>query len=106
MYLYVGSIAVIISIYIWVLIDSCGSLGTGATGMDDAELGGASLTRFGSLKRAHISRSRTAPTSFYIRVGALRECFWPLQCLSTFCLIDQLFTTLMQHLVRNIILKH
>ncbi|XP_033351460.1 proton channel OtopLc-like [Bombus vosnesenskii] len=71
MYLYVGSIAVIISIYIWVLIDSCGSLGTGATGMDDAELGGASLTRFGSLKRAHISRSRTAPTSFYIRVGAL-----------------------------------
>ncbi|XP_076179599.1 proton channel OtopLc isoform X1 [Ptiloglossa arizonensis] len=71
MYLYVGSIAVIISIYIWVLVDSCGSLGTGATGIDDAELGGASLTRFGSLKRAHISRSRTAPTSFYIRVGAL-----------------------------------
>ncbi|CAK9809864.1 Proton channel OtopLc [Anthophora quadrimaculata] len=71
MYLYVGSIAVIISIYIWVLVDSCGSLGTGATGVDDAELGGTSLTRFGSLKRAHISRSRTAPTSFYIRVGAL-----------------------------------
>ncbi|XP_043256036.1 proton channel OtopLc-like [Colletes gigas] len=71
MYLYVGSIAVIISIYIWVLVDSCGSLGAGATGVDDAELGGASLTRFGSLKRAHISRSRTAPTSFYIRVGAL-----------------------------------
>ncbi|KOX76837.1 Otopetrin-1 [Melipona quadrifasciata] len=71
MYLYVGSIAVIISIYIWVLVDSCGSFGTGATGVDDAELGGASLTRFGSLKRAHISRSRTAPTSFYIRVGAL-----------------------------------
>nr|XP_012146749.1 PREDICTED: uncharacterized protein LOC100883006 [Megachile rotundata] len=71
MYLYVGSIAVIISIYIWVLVDSCGSLGTGAAGVDDAELGGASLTRFGSLKRAHISRSRTAPTSFYIRVGAL-----------------------------------
>ncbi|XP_043516746.1 proton channel OtopLc-like [Frieseomelitta varia] len=71
MYLYVGSIAVIISIYIWVLVDSCGSFGTGAIGVDDAELGGASLTRFGSLKRAHISRSRTAPTSFYIRVGAL-----------------------------------
>lgn len=73
MYLYVGSIAVIISIYIWVLVDSCGSLGNGANGVDDAELGGTSLTRFGSLKRAHISRSRTASTSFYIRVGALRE---------------------------------
>ncbi|XP_076647403.1 proton channel OtopLc [Halictus rubicundus] len=71
MYLYVGSIAVIISIYIWVLVDSCGSLGSGAGGIDDAELGGTSMTRFGSLKRAHISRSRTAPTSFYIRVGAL-----------------------------------
>ncbi|KAG7204781.1 hypothetical protein KM043_005190 [Ampulex compressa] len=71
MYLYVGSIAVIISIYIWVLVDSCGSLGRGVSGVDDAELGGASLTRFGSLKRAHISRARTAPTSFYIRVGAL-----------------------------------
>ncbi|KAK0077662.1 hypothetical protein PV325_003609 [Microctonus aethiopoides] len=68
MYLYVGSIAVIISIYLWVLVDSCGSLvGNG----DDAELGHTSLTRFGSLKRAHISRSKTAPTSFYIRVGAL-----------------------------------
>ncbi|XP_024943407.1 uncharacterized protein LOC107270275 isoform X2 [Cephus cinctus] len=71
MYLYVGSIAVIISIYIWVLVDSCSSMGNGTTGVDDAELGGASLTRFGSLKRAHISRARTAPTSFYIRVGAL-----------------------------------
>ncbi|XP_015513817.2 proton channel OtopLc [Neodiprion lecontei] len=70
MYLYVGSIAVIISIYLWVLIDSCSSMGSGG-GVDDAELGGASLTRFGSLKRAHISRTRTAPTSFYIRVGAL-----------------------------------
>ncbi|XP_043266933.1 proton channel OtopLc-like [Venturia canescens] len=69
MYLYVGSIAVIISIYFWVLVDSCGVLANGRT--EDAELGGASLTRFGSLKRAHISRARTAPTSFYIRVGAL-----------------------------------
>ncbi|XP_071559378.1 proton channel OtopLc isoform X2 [Temnothorax americanus] len=71
MYLYVGSIAVIIGIYIWVLVDSCGSLSRGGNGLGDAELGGASLTRFGSLKRAHISRARTAPTSFYIRVGAL-----------------------------------
>ena len=73
MYMYVGSIAVIIGIYIWVLVDSCSSMHSGATGLHDAELGGASLTRFGSLKRAHISRSRTAPTSFYIRVGALRK---------------------------------
>ncbi|XP_025162104.1 proton channel OtopLc isoform X2 [Harpegnathos saltator] len=71
MYLYVGSIAVIIGIYIWVLVDSCGSLSRSGNGLGDAELGGASLTRFGSLKRAHISRARTAPTSFYIRVGAL-----------------------------------
>lgn len=72
MYLYVGSIAVIISIYLWVLIDSCSSFANG--GGVDTELGGAaSLTRFGSLKRAHISRSRIAPTSFYIRVGALRK---------------------------------
>lgn len=72
MYMYVGSIAVIIGIYIWVLVDSCGSM-RGGSGLRDAELGGASLTRFGSLKLAHISRARTAPTSFYIRVGALRE---------------------------------
>ncbi|XP_031783325.1 proton channel OtopLc isoform X2 [Nasonia vitripennis] len=70
MYMYVGSIAVIIGIYIWVLVDSCGSM-RGGSGLRDAELGGASLTRFGSLKLAHISRARTAPTSFYIRVGAL-----------------------------------
>lgn len=75
MYLYVGSIAVIIGIYIWVLVDSCGSLSRGGNGLGDAELGGASLTRFGSLKRAHISRARTAPTSFYIRVGALCKRF-------------------------------
>ena len=89
MYLYVGSIAVIICIYIWVLIDSCASLNTqtevstsrrgGAApantaaiaGDRDAELGSVSLTRFGSLKRAHISRAKTSGTSFYLRVGAL-----------------------------------
>lgn len=73
MYLYVGSIAVIIGIYIWVLLDSCASLNGTRSGMDDVEIGGTSITRFGSLKRAHISRARTAPTSFYIRVGALCE---------------------------------
>ena len=70
-YMYVGSIAVIIAIYIWVLVDSCSSMRNGSRGLHDAELGATSLTRFGSLKLAHISRSRTAPTSFYIRVGAL-----------------------------------
>jgi hypothetical protein len=88
MYLYVGSIAVIICIYIWVLIDSCASLNSQnevatttrrgtvppnvtTVGDPDAELGGLSLTRFGSLKRAHISRAKTSGTSFYLRVGAL-----------------------------------
>ncbi|PSN55343.1 hypothetical protein C0J52_01831 [Blattella germanica] len=86
MYLYVGSIAVIICIYIWVLIDSCASLnaqnevGTRRGGttnanntaiVGDAEMGSLSLTRFGSLKRAHISRAKTSGTSFYLRVGAL-----------------------------------
>nr|CAD7445238.1 unnamed protein product [Timema bartmani] len=82
MYLYVGSIAVIICIYIWVLIDSCASLhahseitspamNTAAVGDGDPELGGLSFARFGSLKRAHITRARTSATSFYLRVGAL-----------------------------------
>jgi uncharacterized protein YfiM (DUF2279 family) len=87
MYLYVGSIAVIICIYIWVLIDSCASLNsqnemttrrgmapanaTTVVGDRDAEMGSLSLTRFGSLKRAHISRAKTSGTSFYLRVGAL-----------------------------------
>lgn len=88
MYLYVGSIAVIICIYIWVLIDSCSSLNSqnematthrvtspanaATAGDPDAELGGGlTLARFGSLKRAHISRAKTSGTSFYLRVGAL-----------------------------------
>jgi hypothetical protein len=87
MYLYVGSIAVIICIYIWVLIDSCASLNSqnevttsrrgpapanvATSGDPDVELGGLPLTRFGSLKRAHISRAKTSATSFYLRVGAL-----------------------------------
>lgn len=77
MYLYVGSIAVIICIYIWVLVDSCASFhndadpGITTSVITDAELGSLSLTRFGSLKRAHISRDKTSATSFYLRVGAL-----------------------------------
>lgn len=76
MYLYVGSIAVIICIYVWVLIDSCASLHDSpasmtTTIMADAEMGSLPVSRFGSLKRAHISRAKTSGTSFYLRVGAL-----------------------------------
>ena len=72
------------------LIDSCASLNspnevpstrrgmapatvtTNVAGERDAEMAGSlSLTRFGSLKRAHISRAKTSGTSFYLRVGAL-----------------------------------
>ncbi|XP_046665368.1 proton channel OtopLc-like isoform X2 [Homalodisca vitripennis] len=78
-YLYVGSIAVIICIYIWVLADSCASMHQEADAeptittsvIADAELGGLSLTRFGSLKRAHLSRHQASGTSFYLRIGAL-----------------------------------
>ncbi|XP_071445529.1 proton channel OtopLc-like [Hetaerina americana] len=114
LYLYVGSISVIICIYIWVLIDSCSSLSStqssrslhlgyepdselpSGLGLDskhisipatndidisdgelnpnvrwrDTEIGTLSR-RFGSLKKAHISRSATSTTSFYLRVGAL-----------------------------------
>lgn len=77
MYLYVGSIAVIICIYIWVLVDSCASFHDDidttitTTVIADAELGSLSMSRFGSLKRAHISRDKTSGTSFYLRIGAL-----------------------------------
>lgn len=76
--MYVGGIAVILCIYVWVLIDSCGALSSSSVREydseddcrinDDAE-NPAPLTRFGSLKRAH--RSVTSGTSFYIRVGAI-----------------------------------
>ncbi|KAF4527514.1 hypothetical protein B566_EDAN015614 [Ephemera danica] len=78
LYMYVGGIAVILCIYVWVLIDSCGALSSSSSRdydseddsppMDDAENPGP-LTRFGSLKRAH--RAGTSGTSFYIRVGAI-----------------------------------
>jgi len=85
MYLYLGSIAVIICIYIWVLIDSCVSLTS-----DESEIVTSvssspgiftlnrfnTLKQFSSLKRAHISRSKTSDTSFYLRVGALGEFKW------------------------------
>ncbi len=74
MYLYVGSIVAIMCIYITVLIDNCPSV-TGArsreplTGGDDAEAG--SVASFGTLRRAHIDRTKVSRTSFYLRVGAL-----------------------------------
>jgi len=84
MYLYVGSIAVIICIYIWVLIDSCATMHspdargfvpptitTSIVPDRDGELGTMSMTKFGSLKKAHISRDRTSNTSFYLRIGAI-----------------------------------
>lgn len=80
MYLYLGSIAVIICIYIWVLIDSCISLTSDESEIvtSDSSSPGIftlnrfnSLKQFSSLKRAHISRSKTSDTSFYLRVGAL-----------------------------------
>ncbi|XP_073999455.1 proton channel OtopLc-like isoform X2 [Rhodnius prolixus] len=77
MYLYVGSIAVIISIYIWVLVDSCSSLSSldeesiTASVVRDADLASFPLSKFGSLKKAHISRQQTTDTSFYLRIGAL-----------------------------------
>lgn len=82
MYLYLGSIAVIICIYIWVLIDSCVSLTSDESEIvtTDSSSPGIftlnrfnSLKQFSSLKRAHISRSKTSDTSFYLRVGALGD---------------------------------
>lgn len=82
MYLYLGSIAVIICIYIWVLIDSCVSLTSDESEIvtSDSSSPGIftlnrfnSLKQFSSLKRAHISRSKTSDTSFYLRVGALSK---------------------------------
>ncbi|CAB3363057.1 Hypothetical predicted protein [Cloeon dipterum] len=78
LYLYVGGIAVILCIYVWVLIDSCGSLSSSSSRDYDSEEDSPTtddaenphpLTRFGSLKRAH--RAGTTGTSFYIRVGAI-----------------------------------
>jgi len=83
MYLYLGSIAVIICIYVWVLIDSCVSLTSDETEIVTSGSSSPgvftlnrfnSLKQFSSLKRAHISRSKTSDTSFYLRVGALGKC--------------------------------
>ncbi|XP_071527937.1 LOW QUALITY PROTEIN: uncharacterized protein [Panulirus ornatus] len=72
MYLYVGSIVAIMCIYVSVIIDNCPSITASKENLtkhEDPEAG--SITSFGTLKRAHISRSKTSRTSFYLRVGAL-----------------------------------
>lgn len=71
-YLYVGSILAIMCIYISLLIDQCPSLTKSRENLTtaaDPECG--SIGSFDTLKRAHISRSKTPRTSFYLRVGAL-----------------------------------
>ncbi|XP_042873666.1 uncharacterized protein LOC122254176 isoform X2 [Penaeus japonicus] len=72
MYLYVGSIVAIMCIYVTVIADNCPSITASKENLTkngDPEAG--SITSFGTLKRAHISRSKTSRTSFYLRVGAL-----------------------------------
>merc|ERR1712020_272437 len=80
MYLYVGSIVAIMCIYITVLIDNCPSLTGSSNGSrenltananhkGDPEVG--SIASFGTLRRAHIDRTKVSRTSFYLRVGAL-----------------------------------
>ena len=78
MYLYVGSIVAIMCIYITVLIDNCPSLASGSRenltsghggNAGDPEAG--SVASFGTLRRAHIDRTKVSRTSFYLRVGAL-----------------------------------
>ena len=72
MYLYVGSIVAIMCIYVTVIIDNCPSITASKENLTKpADPEAASITSFGTLKRAHISRSKTSRTSFYLRIGAL-----------------------------------
>ncbi|XP_040570686.1 proton channel OtopLc isoform X1 [Lepeophtheirus salmonis] len=71
MYLYVGSILAIMSIYVSVLIDNCPSItNEHAEKHLDPELGSLESIN-GTLKRAHIDRTKISRTSFYLRIGAL-----------------------------------
>ena len=91
MYLYVGSIVAIMCIYITVLLDNCTSFGGGGGGgrarggggskkphksirAGDPETGSVG-SGFGTLRRAHIDRTKVSRTSFYLRVGALGKHF-------------------------------
>ena len=73
MYLYVGSIIAILCIYITVVADNIPSVTSSKQDLTQADPDITSLASFGTLKRAHISRSKTTRTSFYLRVGALCE---------------------------------
>ena len=107
MYLYVGSIVAIMCIYISVLIDNCPSL-TGSTSRDqltsNAQTGGGadpesgSIASFGTLRRAHIDRTKVSRTSFYLRVGALGKFSFRTR-LGMF--VVQLCTILLFHYAKN-----
>ncbi|CAL4134095.1 unnamed protein product [Meganyctiphanes norvegica] len=71
MYLYVGSILAIMCIYVTVIVDNCPSVSASKENLTKGDPEVGSITSFGTLKRAHISRSKTSRTSFYLRVGAL-----------------------------------
>ena len=83
MYLYVGSIVAIMCIYITVLLDNCPGGGGGRSRKShkshkglrvglDPETGSVG-SGLGTLRRAHIDRTKVSRTSFYLRVGALGE---------------------------------
>ena len=71
MYLYVGSIMAIMCIYISLLIDQCPSLTKSRENLTGGDVESGSIGSFDTLKKAHISSSKTPRTSFYLRVGAL-----------------------------------
>ncbi|KAK2717898.1 proton channel OtopLc-like isoform X1 [Artemia franciscana] len=73
-YLYVGSIISILTIYVAILLDSCPIRNNGGsvislTGSNDPESG--SIKSFGSLRKAHLNKNSLPRTSFYLRIGAL-----------------------------------
>jgi hypothetical protein len=82
MYLYVGSIVAIMCIYISVLLDNCPSSVTRSSKTASTETlmkrqrngfdpESGSIASLGTLRRAHIDRTKVSRTSFYLRVGAL-----------------------------------
>ncbi|KAK9497805.1 hypothetical protein O3M35_003727 [Rhynocoris fuscipes] len=75
LYLYVGSMAVIISIYVWLLINSCSSTPEARVSSTEfpqtRDVDVISFTsRFDSLRRLHISTKESSYCSFYLRFAA------------------------------------
>ena len=120
MYLYVGSIVAIMCIYITVLLDNCPSFGGGGGGGGrsrksrsapphkslrggDPETGSVG-SGFGTLRRAHIDRTKVSRTSFYLRVGALGELFALVDSLSKFT-PSNLFHTEVANLILTLIVE-